>query len=197
MGHRFNYFVALILFLAAITFILIALISTALSLVRLRLKMPLRCARVSRSPLVLHRPRLQAFISISCPLFPLSSFSTHVTDDKRNWWTVSVDCTFFPPGLINVQYGPLGYWLPNDDSGTSFSSKSSDACYPLRTASGGNQDLRYIGIVAVIVMAIAVLFAFGALLQVIAALFELGHAHHHAKRSAHAAIRTYLATLIY
>ena len=124
--------------------------------------------------------------SISSALF---SDPLRYPDDKRNWWNVEVTCLGVKAGVF-VQYGPLGYWLPGESSGVSFSSKSWTGCYPLRTGSGSNQDLRYIGIAAVVVLAIAVVFAFGALIQSLAALFEFGHAHKHAKRSSHAAICT-------
>ena len=89
-----------------------------------------------------------------------------------------------------VSYGTLGYWLPDENSGISFSSKSSDLCYPLRTGSGGNTDLRYIGITAVVVMAVSLIFSVSAALQALLAFFGFGKAHRHAKHASHAAIRT-------
>lgn len=186
MGHRANYFIALLLFIAAITFLIIGLVSAFPIIV-----MP-RCApRRSRTlpPSCVAGPRISRLFRTSMSS-ALSSDPLRYLDDKRNWWNVEVSCLGIKAGVY-VQYGPLGYWLPGESSGVSFSDKSWTGCYPLRTGSGSNQDLRYIGITAVVVLAIAVVFAFGALIQSLAALFEFGHAHKHAKRSSHAAICTF------
>jgi len=113
-----------------------------------------------------------------------------LVNDDRNWWYVDeIACADSPwplPGKI--LYGPLGLVLPSGDSDP-YSHEF--ACFPLKNNLNPNASkpgYRFIGIAAVVCLALALIFGVIAASQCVGALFGISHARRHARKASHSAI---------